>query len=119
VRYVVFFAVLMSSAALAHGPEQWIADKRLSDPVTHQFCCGPDDCSVLDSKNVAEVSGGYNVKVAGTNFTEEGFVPNEHTEFVPYSQALPFSPDGHYHLCVRYDDSLATIRCFIVPPGAV
>jgi len=102
---------LFSYAAQAHDSEQWIANKKLVDPVSKTFCCGPADCRVLDDNDVKEVSGGFVVRV-GTEVID-------FTETVPYSRAMPFSPDGHYHACVGWEyPNIPKIRCFIVPPGS-
>ena len=90
---------LACTAVFSHGSEQWINDAKLVDPVSKEFCCGPTDCSALTPGSVERVSGAI---------------------FVGWDHALPFSPDGHYHICIGYDESLIpNVRCFITPPSAV
>jgi len=106
-------AILFSTPAWAHGPEQWIADKQLVDPVSHKFCCGPSDCHALSDGDVQEVVGGYSVK------EDDDLAP----EFIPYSRALPVAPDGRFHRCGMFAKSWGypgqhTTRCFITPPGS-
>ena len=103
---------LICTAVFGHGSEQWISDAKLVDPVSKAFCCGPTDCSVLAPGSVERVQGGYNVNTGWWT----GYDPF----FVAWDRALPFSPDGHYHICITQDEALTpTIRCFIAPPNAV
>jgi len=88
---------LMLSIAYGHEGEQWIADKALHNPISGVFCCGPQDCKQVPDEWVEKVQGGYWLGA----------------EFIPNAQALPFSPDGHYHRCAGPDKRT---RCFIVPP---
>ena len=41
--------------------------------------------------------------------------------FVAWDRALPFSPDGRYHICISYEGEgvIPKVQCFIVPPSAV
>lgn len=97
--FYVLLIMFMLAAAYGHEDEQWISDKSLQDPISHQFCCGPRDCKIWPDEWVRHVDGGY--WVGG--------------KFIPDSRALPASPDGHYHLCT---DSKGEPRCFIVPPSS-
>ena len=102
---------LVCTAVFGHGSEQWINDAKLVDPVSKAFCCGPTDCSVLAPGSVERVQGGYKVNAGA------GYDPF----FVTWDRALPFSPDGHYHICISYeaDGETPKVQCFIVPPSAV
>jgi len=103
---------LICTAVFSHGSEQWIRDAKLVDPVSKIFCCGPDDCGVLAPGSVERVQGGYKVNTGRW----AGYDPF----FVKWECALPFSPDGNYHICITSDESLIPdVRCFIVPPTAV
>jgi len=105
---------LICTAVFGHGSEQWINDAKLVDPVTRALCCGPTDCNVLAPGSVERVQGGYKVSTGWW----KGYDPF----FVEWDRALPFSPDGNYHICIGYDgeyDSVPKVRCFIVPPSAV
>ena len=93
----VLIVMLLLTFAYGHEGEQWIADKALHDPISGQFCCGPQDCKQLPDNWVEKVPGGYWVGA----------------EYIPNAKALPFSPDGHYHRCAGPDKRT---RCFIVPP---
>jgi len=115
-KHADLFAValtLICTAVFGDGSEQWISDAKLVDPVSKAICCGPTDCSVLAPGSVERVQGGYKVNTGWWT----GYDPF----FVKSDRALPFSPDGHYHICINYDDEsvIAKIRCFIVPPSAV
>lgn len=95
-------ALLSAFCALAHGPENWIAEEDLSNPVTGKWCCGPKDCQVVPSSAVREVPGGYVIQAT----------PDAPVEFVPENQVMPVAPDGQYHRCGSPYD----IRCFFTPP---
>jgi hypothetical protein len=102
----VALLLLLPGLARAHEGEQWINDKQLHDPISREFCCGPQDCRILPDEAVEIVPGGYQVVIDGG------------TNFVPENRTLPFSPDGHYHICVVKNDQLEHIRCFITPPSS-
>ena len=103
---------LICTAVFGHGSEQWINDAKLVDPVSKTLCCGPSDCTALAAGSVERVQGGYKVNT--------GSWPGYDPLFVKWDHALPFSPDGNYHICIGYDESLIpNVRCFIVPPNAV
>jgi hypothetical protein len=112
VAMLILISFLLVRMAFAHGPEQWIADKLLRDPVSGAFCCGEFDCSPLPAENVHEVQGGYSVTVG------PWYGHAQVTEVVPYSRALPKAPDGQYHACVVWSLATPKIRCLIVPPGS-
>jgi hypothetical protein len=61
----------------------------------------------LDDGSVREVNGGFDVDlmVGWSSATLHHF-----HAFVPYSRALPLSPDGHYHVCLSWD--MAVMRCY-------
>ena len=103
---------LICTGVFGHGSEQWISDSKLVDPVSRAFCCGPTDCSALAPGSVERVQGGYKVSTGSW----AGYDPF----FVEWDHALPLSPDGNYHICITYDESLIPmVRCFITPPSAV
>ena len=104
---------LICTAVFGHGSEQWISDAKLVDPVSKAICCGPTDCSVLASDSVERVKGGYKVNT--------GWWAGYDPFFVEWDRALPFSPDGRYHICISYEgeDVTPKVRCFITPPSAV
>ena len=104
---------LICTAVFGHGSEQWISDAKLVDPVSKAFCCGPTDCSVLAPGSVERVQGGYKVNTGWWT----GYDPF----FIAWERALPFSPDGNYHICISYEGEgvIPKVQCFIVPPSAV
>jgi hypothetical protein len=103
---------LICTAVFSHGSEQWISDAKLVDPVSKALCCGPTDCSVLAPGSVERVQGGFKVNTGSW----AGYDPF----FIKWDRALPFSPDGNYHICIGYDEAaVPDVRCFIVPPSAV
>ncbi len=114
-RWTAFFwLILVVGIAHAHDSEQWIADKKLADPVSRSFCCGPVDCQALDDGDVKEVAGGFAVRFK-TGLIGIGDV----NETIPYSRAMPFAPDGRYHACLGWTyPNKPKIRCFITPPGS-
>ena len=102
---------LICTAVFGHGSEQWINDAKLVDPVSRVFCCGPTDCSVLAPGSVERVQGGYKVNTGRW----AGYDPF----FVEWDRALPFSPDGNYHICITSDEiHIPNLRCLIVPPSS-
>ena len=105
----------VAGMAHAHDQEQWIADAQLTDPISHQWCCGPSDCHVLAPGDVREVHGGYMVQ--DHNGNELGI--DNSTEFIPEERSLPVSQDGYFHRCIRFDNGKKVTRCFIVPPRSM
>ena len=67
----------------------------------------------IKDASVERVRGGYKVNT--------GWWAGYDPFFVAWDRALPFSPDGNYHICINYDDEsvIPKVRCFIVPPSAV
>jgi hypothetical protein len=111
-NFVAVWVMLLASSSVhlaeAHGDHQWIANGDLHDPVSGQWCCGDNDCHVVDDAAVIYVGKGYYVRERN----DSGF------EFIEEQRALPLSPDGRIHRCVEHgyvDDAVYT-RCFIVPP---
>jgi hypothetical protein len=51
---------------------------------------------VLAPGSVERVQGGYKVNTGWWT----GYDPF----FVAWDRALPFSPDGHYHICINYEE---------------
>jgi hypothetical protein len=57
------------------------------------------------------VQGGYKVNTGRW----AGYDPF----FVEWDRALPFSPDGIYHICITSDETgTPNLRCLIVPPSS-
>jgi hypothetical protein len=109
--WVAVALTLICTAVFGHGSEQWISDAKLVDPISKALCCGPTDCRVLAPGSVERVQGGYKVNIGW---------PGYDPLFIEWDHALPFSPDGNYHICVTADESLMpNVRCFITPPSAV
>jgi hypothetical protein len=110
---------LCGSAALAH--DIWINRGSYRNPAG-EWCCGAEDCGVVNPKAVHATSGGYSIVGAVTygeaitgNAADGPTVTQNVNETIPYSQALP-SPDGAYWRCKRPDGSP---RCFFAPkPGS-
>jgi hypothetical protein len=108
---------LLSSSALAH--DIWINRGAYKNPAG-EWCCGAEDCGVVNPKAVHAVRGGYSVVGSVTygeavtgNPADGPTVQQNVDETIPYSQALP-SPDGAYWRCKRPDGSP---RCFFAPPS--
>ena len=108
--------VLSSSAAFAH--DIWISRGTYKNPAG-EWCCGAEDCGVVDKNAVHAKTGGYSVIGAVTygqaitgNPADGPTVRQNVNETIPYSQAMP-SPDGAYWRCKRPD---GTPRCFFAPP---
>ncbi len=119
-KLLVYLLLLIASPALAHDAEQWIADKHLRDPVSKGFCCGPQDCRVLEDNEVKEVTGGFAIHIVEMH-AADGLHMTVGTvdDTVPYNRTLPFSPDNRYHACLdwNYPNNSAKVRCLIIPPG--
>lgn len=110
--------IVFVGSAFAH--DSWISRGGLKNPAG-EWCCGAEDCGVVDSKAVHAAAGGYSLRGtvtynqadAGAIKSEDGTVSYDRVnETIPYSQALP-SPDGAYWRCKRPD---GTPRCFFAPP---
>ncbi len=120
-RWLAFGAAIVISLvgvlqALAH--DLWINRGVYRNP-GGEWCCGAEDCGVVEPKAVRAGAGGYSLRGAVTY--GEGITGNKADgptrqdkvdETIPYSQALP-SPDGAYWRCKRPD---GTPRCFFAPP---
>lgn len=113
---VLFF---LSSSAFAH--DMWINRGAYKNPAG-EWCCGAEDCGVVNPNAVHASSAGYSLRgavtygVGVTGNTADGPTRTDSVnETIPYSQALP-SPDGSYWRCKRSDGSP---RCFFAPkPGS-
>jgi hypothetical protein len=70
--------------ARAHGAASWIMEENLSDPVTHEACCGVEDCEVVPSNGVRLLESGYLIYETG--------------ETIPHSRAQD-SKDGQFWRC--------------------
>jgi hypothetical protein len=114
----VFVAALAAggSAALAH--DIWINRGAFRNSAG-EWCCGAEDCGVVNPKAVHASPAGYvlnGMVTYGQSITGDaldGPTTQQHIdEVIPYSQALP-SPDGAYWRCKRPDGSP---RCFFAPP---
>ena len=113
---VVVILSLFGSTAFAH--DIWISHGAYRNPAG-EWCCGAEDCGVVNPKAVHAMTGGYSVVGAVTygeavtgNPADGPTVQQNVNETIPYSQALP-SPDGAYWRCKRPDGSP---RCFFAPP---
>ncbi len=112
---VVLFA--LSGSAFAH--DLWINHGGYKNPQTKEWCCGTEDCGIVDKGAVHAKIGGYSI-IGGVTYGAEvtgnpadgPTVRERLDEVIPYSQALP-SPDGAYWRCKRPDGSP---RCFFAPP---
>jgi hypothetical protein len=113
------FAVVLTlcgSASLAH--DIWINRGSFKNPAG-EWCCGAEDCGVVNPKAVHATPAGYVLNGVVTygqaitgNAADGPTVHQQLNEVIPYSQALP-SPDGAYWRCKRPDGSP---RCFFAPP---
>jgi len=119
VAFLFCVGCLFALAALA-GPapahELWINGTR--NPAG-EWCCGAEDCGVVDGKGVHVSPRGYDLRgsvtygEAVTGNAADGPTRREQVnETIPFNQALP-SPDGAYWRCKRPDGSP---RCFFAPP---
>jgi hypothetical protein len=113
---VVLLLSFASVATLAH--DIWINRGSYRNPAG-EWCCGAEDCGVVNPKAVHAMRGGYSVVGIVTygeaitgNAADGPTVKEQVNEMIPYSQSLP-SPDGAYWRCKRPDGSP---RCFFAPP---
>lgn len=103
----------------ARAHDIWISKHAYKNPAG-EWCCGAEDCGVVDPGAVHAAAGGYSVRggvtygsgVTGNPDDGETRRDEDLNETIPYSQALP-SPDGAYWRCRRPDGSP---RCFFAPP---
>jgi hypothetical protein len=108
--YVAMVALLwLHQNALGH--DSWISRGAFRNSAG-QWCCGQNDCAVMDEGSVATISGGYAVHGMATVRNNGAFIRWRIDETVPYSEAQP-SPDGAYWICKLPD---GTRRCFFAPP---
>ena len=91
-----FLLILSCTAALAHGPAEWIQRGGYKNGLG-ELCCGERDCAELPDGEVVATAAGYRLKSSG--------------QVIPYYQAQP-SPDGRYWKCVWGGQ----IKCFFAPP---
>ena len=96
--------------AFAHGEWAWIGDGRLTNPVTGKWCCGEDDCFVLDPGTVTEARTSYRVRLEGPEIPDRfrGRVVT-----VPRSWAQP-TRDHHGRAWVCLDLTTGAPRCLFL-----
>lgn len=117
--FLLLFALLLAvSSSRARAHDIWIS-RGVHKNYAGEWCCGTNDCGVLDKNAVHASTGGYSVKgivtygVGVTGNEADGPTHSEGVnDLIPYSQSLP-SPDGAYWRCKRADGSP---RCFFAPP---
>lgn len=102
-RLIVAGAMLCASAE-AHDESDWIMNQKLVDPLSKEWCCSRADCIALPTGGVDLVAGGY--------------LLTDTKEVVPFSRALPKSPDGRYWRCHRLLNGGKVTRCLIIPPDS-
>jgi hypothetical protein len=115
----IFLALLLVIIPCRAWPHDiWINKGSYKNPAG-EWCCGAEDCGLVDKGAVHAVSGGYSVRGGVTygkaitgNEADGPTTRDRVNELIPYSQALP-SPDGAYWRCKRPD---GTPRCFFAPP---
>lgn len=110
---IIYFAFLLGPAL---GHDFMLNGTRSP---TGEWCCGAEDCGLVDPKAVHAVKGGYSVvgtvtygAVVTGNKLDGPTTTDQVNETIPYSQALP-SPNGAFWRCKRPD---GTPRCFFAPP---
>ena len=115
----VFALVLTVCGSAAFAHDIWINRGSFKNPAG-EWCCGAEDCGVVNPKAVHALSGGYSVVGSVTygeaitgNAADGPTTHDNVNEVIPYNQALP-SPDGAYWRCKRPD---GTARCFFAPPS--
>lgn len=102
---VILLTLLLMSTACGHEDAAWIAQQKLKNRMG-EACCGVSDCSPVDKHRFYTGPGGY---VLPHQFQ------SSRDEHIPYSEAMPFSPDGRLWICRKSD---GTRRCvFDLPPG--
>lgn len=102
VAALVFVALVR--LAHAHDEADWIRQQSLKNRLG-EYCCGPIDCSAVDPARVHETAAGYLVDGAPGG-----------PEIIPYSEAMPFSPDGRLWICRAQDGHR---RCVFNRPPAM
>lgn len=121
--YLIGLAIiaLFAWTLIANAHDSWISRGGLKNPAG-EWCCGANDCGIVEGKAIKAIVGGYSVRGVVTYGFEATGNPSDGptwqenvNETVPYSQTLP-SPDGAYWRCKRPD---GTNRCFFAPkPGS-
>jgi hypothetical protein len=116
---VLALVVMWATAAQAHDAlnrSNWIGEGKYRSR-QGQFCCGANDCAMLDSDAVTFSSKGYVIKGWGTYYYKPQ-LPWEHynvvrenfIDTIPFSEVLP-SEDDHYWIC----EHLGVRKCFFGP----
>ncbi len=101
-------AIAVALPALAH--DSWIARGNLRNP-QGEWCCGDNDCAVMDEGTVSEMRGGLSFR-GGATVNGHGNQRLFVNEVVPFSEVMA-SKDGLYWRCHRSDGSR---RCTFGPP---
>lgn len=103
-KHALIASLLLATPAWGHGAASWIMEGELRDPVSHEWCCGAEDCEPVPSDMVSRVPDGFYLKHTG--------------ETIPESRAMD-SKDGQFWRC-RYLHGIDTgkTRCFFkTEPG--
>lgn len=115
---IMLAALLFVCGLPVQAHDLWINHGSYRNPAG-EWCCGAEDCGVVDGSAVHATAGGYSVR--GSVTYGEGVTGSKAdgpthrdqvNDLIPYSHALP-SPDGAYWRCKRPDGSP---RCFFAPP---
>ena len=115
--------LLIAGTAAAH--DIWIGRGAYRDPVSNAWCCGKEDCGVIEDplhavhtlKRAYWIDGVVQRGMIATGNVNDGPVKRTRVKAsIPYNRALP-SPDGKYWMCLVYEDGQPIPRCFFAPPS--
>ena len=101
---VMLFLHFALSAASGH--DHWINARKFKN-LSGEWCCGENDCKVLDPSHVVQQGG--DIVLLRSDPQIPGLLRT--WEIVPESEIMP-SPDGTFTRCHRADGSR---RCFFAP----
>jgi hypothetical protein len=105
---------LYVNVAHAHDAEHasdWIANRAYISPAGKGYCCGENDCGVLDDNAVKPAPGGYQVHGEVHYFGSMAGVRERVDEFWPSNETL-VSEDNHFWRCKMGGQP----RCTFIPP---
>ncbi len=107
--------------------DSWISRQRVLNPVTHEWCCGTNECGLVMPAPVATAAGWA---IHGEEIIDVDGRRVRVDEVVPYGEVMP-SPDGYFWRChstVNPDFDVTNDigmqidgerRCFFAPPQSL
>ena len=119
-------AMLLALVSPSRAHDTWISHDELTNPVTHEWCCGRGDCGIVLPAPKASAAGWA---IHGDVIIDINGRRARVDEVVPYNEALP-SLDGNFWRCHTVESKNYDVhghadyvdgnrRCFFAPPQAL